>query len=389
MSKFLRLFSAVILLAGLSLSAAAQSTTDGAIGVYVKDPQGAVVPSASISARNEETNQESSGTTDDEGRYRLTQLRPGNYTVTVTAGNFAPFTQQHVVVEVGRVTPLEITLGVTGASETVEVTAEAPVINTAQQDFSNNINQTSINELPINGRRASNFVLLTPGVVAEGGFGLNSFRGVSGLLNNSTVDGGDNNNAFYAEERGRTRISYVVSQAAIREFQVNTSNYSAEYGRAAGAVINTVTKSGTNQFHGGIFYYLRNNAWGATNPFITRPIPGTNQTERFKPVDKRHQFGGTLGGPIVRDKAFFFFTYDEQRRDFPGSAVLSNQAFLSELGATAACTQTPGINRTCLRALSPARLTDARIDEARNFISGLLGEVPRTQNQRIFFPKFD
>ena len=129
--------------------------------------------------------------------------------------------------------------GVTG---TVQITAEAPVINTSQQDFSSNINQTSINELPINGRRWSNFAILTPGAVPDGTFGLISFRGISGLLNNNTVDGGDNNQAFFAEERGRTRIRYVISQAAIKEFQVNTSSYSAEYGRSAGGVTNAVTK---------------------------------------------------------------------------------------------------------------------------------------------------
>ncbi|HLL16795.1 MAG TPA: TonB-dependent receptor [Pyrinomonadaceae bacterium] len=372
--------------------AAAQSTTDGAIGGLIKDPNGAVVPNATVTVRNEGTNRESTATSDDEGRFRVVQLQPGNYTVSVAGSGFAPFSKQNVVVEVGRVTSLEIPLAITGSTEQVEVTAEAPVINTTQQDFANNINQTSINELPINGRRASNFVLLTPGVVAEGGFGLNSFRGVSGLLNNSTVDGGDNNNAFYAEERGRTRISYVVSQAAIREFQVNTSNYSAEYGRAAGAVINTVTKSGTNEFHGGAFYYLRNNRFGATNPFTTRPVVtgGVTVNERFKPVDKRHQFGGTIGGPIVKNSLFFFFTYDQQKRDFPGSAVLSNQSFLNDLPATATCaTTTVGINRPCLTSRSATLLNNARIDEAKGFISSLLGEVPRTQDQTIFFPKID
>jgi hypothetical protein len=148
----------------------------------------------------------------------------------------------------------------------VEVTAEAPVINTTQQDFSSNLNQTSINELPVNGRRWSNFAILTPGAVPDGNFGLISFRGISGLLNNSTVDGGDNNQAFFSEERGRTRSAYSISQAAIREFQVNTSNFAAEYGRSAGGVINAVTKSGTNEFHGSAFLYDRNNKWGARNP---------------------------------------------------------------------------------------------------------------------------
>ncbi|HEX8422411.1 MAG TPA: carboxypeptidase-like regulatory domain-containing protein, partial [Pyrinomonadaceae bacterium] len=372
--------------------AAAQSTTDGAIGGLIKDPNGAVVANAAITVRNEGTNKESTATSDDEGRFRVVQLQPGNYTVTIGVTGFAPFSQQHVVVEVGRVTSLDIPLAISGSTEQVEVTAEAPVINTTQQDFANNINQTSINELPINGRRASNFVLLTPGVTAEGGFGLNSFRGVSGLLNNSTLDGGDNNNAFYGEERGRTRISYVVSQSSIREFQVNTSNYSAEYGRAAGAVINTVTKSGTNDFHGDIFEYYRNNRFGATNPFVTRPVTGTSQTERFKPTDIRHQFGGSVGGRIIRDKLFFFFTYDQQKRNFPGAAILQNQAFLSNTAANAACTTAVGVNRTCLRGRSATNatfFTDANINLATDFVSSLLGEVPRSQDQRIIFPKID
>ena len=234
MRKFLSFsFASLLVLAFCALSAVAQSTTDGAIGGTVKDPNGAVVPSANVTVRNEETNKESTTTTDDEGRFRVINLQPGNYTVTIGAANFAAFTQQMVVVEVGRVTSLDINLSLTGATGEVTITAEAPVINTDQQDFSSNINQTSINNLPINGSRWSNFAILTPGAVPDGTFGLISFRGISGLLNNSTVDGGDNNQAFFAEERGRTRISYSISQSAIREFQVNTSSYSAEYGRSA------------------------------------------------------------------------------------------------------------------------------------------------------------
>ena len=136
----------------------------------------------------------------------------------------------------------------------VEVTSEAPVVNTNDNANATNIDQTQISELPINGRRASDFARLTPGVNPEGDFGLNSFRGLSSLLNNHTLDGTDNNNMFFSEERGRTRIQYSVSQAAVREFQVNSTNFSAEYGRAAGGVINTVTKSGTNDFRGELFF---------------------------------------------------------------------------------------------------------------------------------------
>jgi Carboxypeptidase regulatory-like domain/TonB dependent receptor len=389
MSSMVRLSFLVLIVLVMSYAALGQSTVSGAIGGVVTNPNKEVVPGAEVSVKNLGTNAEESATTDDQGKFRVINLQPSVYSVTITAAGFSVYSQESVIVEVGRVTELNAALSIGPVQSAVEITAEAPVINTSQQDFSNNVNQTSINELPINGRRASNFVLLTPGVVAEGGFGLNSFRGVSGLLNNSTVDGGDNNNAFYAEERGRTRISYVVSQAAIREFQVNTSNYSAEYGRAAGGVVNTVTKSGSNEFHGSAFFYDRDNKWGASNPLITRPILGTTQTERFKPVDRRYQFGGSIGGPIVKDKLFFFFTYDEQRRNFPGAAVLTSQSYLNDTASTAACTVTTGVNRACLRALNPALITDARITEATTFVSSLLGAVPRTQNQRIFFPKID
>ncbi len=378
MHKFFRLCFATLLVFALSAVAFSQSTTTGAIGITATDPQGAVVPNATVKIVNLGTNKEEMVTTDDEGRARVVNLQPGTYSVTVDASGFGTFTQEKAVVEVGLVTTIEAALAVGQATGQVEVTAETPVINTQQQDFSSNINQTSINELPINGRRASNFVLLTPGVVPDGNFGLISFRGISGLLNNNTVDGGDNNNAFYSEERGRTRISYVVSQASIREFQVNTSNYSAEYGRAAGGVINTVTQSGTNEFHGSLFYYIRNNKLGATNPTTTRTVlvNGVGVQQSFKPEDVRHQFGGAIGGPIVKNKLFFFFTYDEQRRDFPGAAVFPNATFL-----------TP--SRTALKLLSPALITDARINDALGFLAGLTGPVPRTQDQRIYFPKID
>src|SRR5215210_1139973 len=172
MSKFIRLSFIALLMAAMSALAFAQSTTTGAIGIIVTDPTGAVVPEASVTVRNVETSKEATAKTDSEGRARVANLDPGNYTVTVNASGFGAFTQEQVVVEVGRVTSIEAPLQVGQTTGSVEVTAEAPVINTSQQDFSTNINQTSINELPINGRRASNFALLAPGVVPEGGFGL-------------------------------------------------------------------------------------------------------------------------------------------------------------------------------------------------------------------------
>ena len=358
----------------------------------VKDPQGGVVPNAAVTVKQNETNKEVTATTNDDGVFKTINLDPGTYTVTVSAASFAAFTST-AVVEVGRATSLTIDLSLQGATETVQITSEAPVINTEQQDFSSNINQTSINELPINGRRWSNFAILTPGATPDGNFGLISFRGISGLLNNSTVDGGDNNQAFFSEERGRTRSAYSISQGAIREFQVNTSNFSAEYGRSAGGVINAVTKSGSNEFHGSGFWYTRNNKWGARNPnsFINQLVNGVSTRVALKPVDVRHQFGGTIGGPIVKDKAFFFFSYDEQRRNFPGVAVFSTANYLNTVNR---CTSAaaPGCTAALFTASlrNPTRgLTDAQIDSALTFINSLTGETPRRGDQRLLLPKLD
>jgi hypothetical protein len=376
MSKLVRLSFAAFMILALCAFAFAQSTVTGGIGGKVTDPQGASVPNATVTATNIGTNQETTATADDDGGFRLVNLPPGTYNVKVAGSGFAEFTQPNVVVEVGQITTLNVPLGIAGATATVEVSAEAPVINTTSQDLSTNINQTSINELPINGRRATDFVLLTPASVPDGPFGLISFRGISGLLNNSTVDGGDNNQSFQSEERGRTRIAYVVSQSSIREFQVNTSNYSAEYGRSAGAVVNSVTKSGTNEFHGDLFEYYRNNRFGARNPRAVRSvlINGISTPVGIKPLDIRHQFGGTLGGPIVKNHLFFFFSYDQQKRNFPGLAVFANPGYINT------------VNRTTLKAKG---LTDAQIDNSISFINSLTGETPRRGDQRIIFPKID
>ncbi|MBE7515228.1 MAG: TonB-dependent receptor [Chloracidobacterium sp.] len=363
----------------LILSAAtifAQSTVTGGINGKITDQAGAFVPNATVKVTNLGTNATVTVTATSDGAYSVTQLNPGTYRVEITSGNFAPAKAEPVIVEVGRATPVDVKLSVGTAEAVVEVTAEAPVINTSDNSSTSNFNQTAINDLPINGRRWSNFAILSPNAVPDGTFGLISFRGISGLLNNNTIDGGDNNQAFFSEERGRTRINYVISQSSIREFQVNTSNYSAEYGRSAGGVTNAVTKSGTNQFHGELFYYNRNNRNGARNPlqFGSVLVGGVSTRVPVKPVDLREQFGGAIGGPIVKDKLFFFFSYDQQRRNFPGLSVFQNPGYLNTA------------NRTLLLGLG---LTNPQIDSTLNFLNSLTGETPRKGNQKIFFPKID
>ena len=377
MSKFLRFcFASFVLVTICALSAMAQSTVTGAINGTVTNPNKEVVVGATVTAKNNGTNTEATATADGNGGFKVGNLQPGTYTVTVNGTGFAPYTNENVVVEVGRSTNLEVGLSLQGVTGTVQVTAEAPVINTTQQDFSNNVNQVSLDNLPSNGRRWSNLAILTPGTVPDGTFGLISFRGISGLLNNSTIDGGDNNQAFFSEERARTRSPYSISQAAIREYQVNTSNYSAEYGRSAGGVVNAVTKSGTNEFHGTGFLFDRNNKWGARNPrsFQNQLINGVLTTVALKPEDVRYQFGGAIGGPIVKNKAFFFFSYDQQKRNFPGVAAFSSPSYLSTVNTT---------------TLTARGLTTDQINSAVSFVNGLTGETPRRGNQKLFLPKVD
>jgi outer membrane receptor protein involved in Fe transport len=401
MSNILKFSYVAILVFALSAVAFGQGTTTGALGGVVTNPNKEVVPGASVTVTNTGTNKEDTVATDDQGRFRIVNLEPGTYSVVINATGFSPYKQDKVIVEVGNVTPINADLSIGPVQGTVEITSEAPVINTQQQDFSNNVNQTQINNLPINGSRWSQFALLNPGSVPDGNFGLISFRGISGLLNNNTVDGGDNNQAFFSEEKGRTRLSYTTSQAAIREFQVNTSNYSAEYGRAAGGVVNAVTKSGTNEFHGSVDYYQRNNKWGARNPLGTistfNIANGTSTISPFKPVDVRHTIRGTIGGPVVKDKLFFFFSYDEQRRNFPGLAIFASPGFLGTVNKCTSATDPNGPNGApCTATLFAASLkkattnfTDAQINSGLAFLNNQTGPVPRRGDQRIFLPKID
>jgi Carboxypeptidase regulatory-like domain/TonB dependent receptor len=375
-------FVSFALLAALSLFASgtlAQSTTDGAIGGVVTDSSGAVVPGATVTAHNLATSGTAAAATDGNGRYLIGHLQPGTYSVEISAKGFAGYKATSITVEVGRATAVDAALGVQALAETVVATAEAPVIVTDRADFSTNINQATIENLPINERRWAWFALSTPGAVPDAGFGLVSFRGISGLLNNNTVDGADNNQAFFSEERGRTRISYSTSEASIQEFQVNTSNYSSEYGRAAGGVVNAVTKSGTNQLHGQAFWYDRNSDWGAINPFQKHLVNGT--LVPFLPEDKRHQFGGGIGGAILKDKFFWFFSADQQLRPFPAVANSGTP------GAIFAPLSPAEITTLSSRGVLPGNA--AAVNNALAVQTSLTGTVPRRGDQLILLPKID
>ena len=298
------------LLSLFSSTALAQTAATGNIEGIVADASGGVLPGVPVVIRNQDTNVVRESTTDDAGRYRAPALQPGVYEVSATLSGFTARPVANIRVQVGTTVPVDIRMQPAGVAETISVVAEAPVIDVRRTDVSSIVDETAIDNLPINGRRWDTFVLLSPGVTNDGNFGLVSYRGISGLYNNNMVDGVDNNQAFFSEARGRTRAVYSISSASIKEFQVGVSNMSAEFGRAAGGTVNAVTKSGTNAISGEGFYFLRDKAFQARDPFIAEPF--------WDEVDEqRHQFGAALGGPIVRDSVFFFGSYDQQVRDFP------------------------------------------------------------------------
>jgi hypothetical protein len=333
----------------------AQSSGASSIEGVVTDAKGVALTRVAVVVRNMDTGVAREVATDRGGRYRADALPPGWYEVAATLRGFVARPVSSVRIQVGQTVAVDFEMQPGGVTEELTVTSEAPFVDTSRTDVSTVISETAIANLPINGRRWENFVLLSPAVTNDGGFGLVSYRGISGLYNNNTVDGVDNNQAFFSEARGRTRASYTISQAAIREFDVGISNFSAEFGRAAGGTVNAVTKSGTNEVRGEAFYYLRDDAFQSKDPFAS-----------FKPDEKRQQFGISVGGPIRKDKAFFFFNYDQQLREFPYFVRTSSPTFLDQ-----ACTA-PGCGAT--RAWIERHMVDA---------------VPREGNNQIFLGKVD
>ncbi len=219
-SLYLRSLFLICLVLLLASGLWAQSTTDGAIGGTVTDPSGALVAGASVTVTSIATGLEQKATTDETGYFRVAKLQPASYKVEIGAKGFAAFTVERVIVEVGSVTDLAARLNLASHGATIVVSAESPAINTTSQDFAPIVDQTQISNLPINGGRWSDFALLTPGVVNDSnGFGLLSFRGMSTLLNNNTIDGADNNQAFFSENAAAPARDILPQKRRSRNFR--------------------------------------------------------------------------------------------------------------------------------------------------------------------------
>ncbi|HLH15821.1 MAG TPA: carboxypeptidase regulatory-like domain-containing protein [Bryobacteraceae bacterium] len=356
--------SFLIFLSGRAFSQGAGSAT---ITGTVTDASGASVPGAEVTIRNTDTGIERKTQTSDAGLYTAAFLPPGKYEVQAVKTGFSAVVMKDLTLQVGQILTVSLSLSVQAAQQQVTVLGEAPVVDPEKTEVSQVVSEGAVKNLPIAGRRWDSFVLLTPNVTTDGTSGMVSYRGISGLYNSNTVDGANNNQAFFSEARGRANSgAYVYSLDSIREYQVTASNYSAELGQAAGGVVNAVTRSGANDFHGDVFYYLRYPTWNALDPFPK------SQGNYNQPIHQWQQFGASAGGPVVKDKLFYFFTYDGSRKVNP-------------------VTYTSSTYNSTVRAIpctSPL-VSAAQCAAANAFLAGELGSFARATNQDVGFGKAD
>src|SRR5260370_7943260 len=286
----------------------AQATAGlGCVSGTVRDGCGAVIRGATIVVANDAKGIKRTMTSTEAGVFAAPALVPSSgYSITVTKQGFASYEVKSFEVLVGQNVDFKVGMQVGSSTTKVDVTAEAPMIEDTKSGVTSTVGEQQILELPINGRRVDSFVLLTPAVTNDGEIGLISFPGVA-IGNSFLTDGNDTTESFYNENAGRTRIGAGLSQDAVQEFQVLSNGFSAEFGRAMGGVINTVTKSGQNTTHGTGYWFFRNRTLEATDRYAN----GYNLPEW------RHTAGGSLGGAAKKDKLFYLLNFHFTHRRLP------------------------------------------------------------------------
>src|SRR5579872_745025 len=318
----------------LVLRAPAQ-VAGGTISGTVADSSGAVVPTASVAIKNEATGISRDVTANKDGVYTAPNLLPGTYDLIYTAPGFSSEVRRGVVLTVGASQVLDVTMKVGTNKETVVVTSDVPAVQLSTSDISAVVNATTVRELPLNGRSWTDLATLQPGVdtirtqpsFASGtdrgnrGFGQQlTISGARPQQNNYRLDGISLND--YANGAPGSVLGGSLGVDAIQEFSVLTTNYSADYGKTSGGVVNAITRSGTNRFHGSAYEFLRNSALDARNYFDGSTIPPF----------KRNQFGGAIGGPIVKDRTFFFVDYEGIRQGLGVTTIATVPSALARTG---------------------------------------------------------
>jgi len=405
---------AVLSLAALLLTingvpVAAQTAGAGTINGTISDASAAVIPGAKVTVTNTDTGVSHDYTTNESGLYSAPFLLPGHYKVSATAANFNKVEATNLTLLVGQVLTINLSLKVSTESTTVEVAATSEILDLQKTEVSQQFDQHLLQNMPVAARNWSAFVLLTPNVVQDGGSGMVSFHGISGLYNQNYVDGANNNQMLFSEARGRASgAPYVYSLDSIKEFQAQASNYSVEFGQAAGGQVNAITKSGTNALHGDLFYSLRYPSLNALDPYNKYQALHNNGNSFLltQPIHQQQSFGGSVGGSLIKNKLFGFFTYDGFHRvgrvlytttstfSLTGSGVYnaaSNTSLITPNQCPTASNATytaPANNPT--QFITAAQCT-AGITFLMNTANVAPGQAPpsRYAKQNLFFPRLD
>jgi hypothetical protein len=363
--------------------ASAQDASTGAVRGIVLDAQGALVTNADIVAIRVNTGIRYHAATDSAGRFAVDLLPPGDYSARAEAEGMSPQISPTIRVEAGAATLLTFKLQVMGPKETVTVSDVPHVVEMNPSSVSALLDERAIKNLPLNGRRFTDLLLLMPGVTQDprgltsGSNGDLSYGGIRGYNNSFLVDGADNNNGFFAQASGRYRAPYQFSEEVVQEFRVQSSGYGTESGRAGGAVVNVVTKSGTNQWHGSTFYFLRDSQFGGAAPAFVG----------FNPNDQQHQFGATVGGPIQRNKTFVFAGFDQHIFRVP--AIVQFQNGRTSVVPHAGIYPTPGDFEVCDPAIGGAACDQSLVLASAAQLSALGGTFPSQLLGNTGFLKLD
>jgi hypothetical protein len=371
----------------------------GSLRGLITDPSGAAIPAAQVQLLEEATGTTSRQLTKREGTFVFPALAIGQYSIAVSAPGFKTSKIRSITVQLGQTSVADIRLQPGATGESVQVTATTPLLRTSESTLSTLVNRSLLDELPLSGRRYTDFSLLTPNSSPDGQTGLVSFGGEQGGedtgyangngANSFTLDGASATSNYFGNARGGERVPYVFGENAIQEFQVAVSPYSAAYGGGATGFLNTVTKSGSDAFHGKAFYFNRNSATGANDA-----VDKANGIPR--PVDVLQQFGGAIGGPIVHQRAWFFFDYEQQTERNPISVINSDYQNVTQKDfGVPQNVSLPAANGplplpSSLGQPDPANpIYLQQVSNALNAIYSNLGVHSRYRNDLSLFSKFD